>query len=103
MKFEEKLRVIRENNGLTQEEVGRIIGVKREIISYYESGSRAISVTNLQKFLNFLGISMKDFKENKLKGSIQVAYRKDHISEEDFDQVIWLNKFVMNLSELKNL
>lgn len=34
---------------------------------------------------------------------IQVAYRKDDISEDDFSQVIWLNKFVMNLSELKKL
>lgn len=103
MKVEERLRLIRENNGLTQEEVGRIIGVKREMVSYYENGIRSISVTNLQKFLSFLGISMKDFKENRLKRKIQVAYRKDHISEEDFNQVIWLNKFVMNLSDLKKL
>ncbi|MCQ8213151.1 helix-turn-helix transcriptional regulator [Cetobacterium somerae] len=98
-----ELKKLRETNGLTQEDVAKIIGVQREVISYYEHGKREIPVTNLKKLLNFLGIELEDFKNGKYEKKIQVAYRKDDISEEDFNQVIWLNKFVMNLSDLKKI
>lgn len=97
------LRDLREKNGLTQEEVAKIMGVKREVISYYETEKREIPVTNLQKLLNFLGIELEEFKNGNYERKIQVAYRKEDISDENFEQVIWLNRFVMNLSKIKKL
>lgn len=97
------LKKLREVNGLTQEEVAKIMNVKRELISYYENGKREISVTNLKKLLDFLGIDMEDFKNERYGRKIQVAYRKDYILEEDFKEVVWLNRFVMNISELKKI
>lgn len=98
-----KLKKLRENNGLTQEEVAKIMGVKREIISYYENGKREIPVTNLQKLFNFIGIELDDFKNENYERKIQVAYRREDISDENFEQVIWLNRFVMNLEKVKKL
>ncbi|MBC2855399.1 helix-turn-helix transcriptional regulator [Cetobacterium sp. 2A] len=97
------VKKIRESNGLTQEKVAKIMGVKREMVSYYESNTREIPVTNLQKLLNFLGIKSEDLKKGSYERKIQVAYRKHNISEENFNQVIWLNRFVMNLSEIKKI
>lgn len=101
--MKENLKSFRKNNGLTQEEVGKIMGVAREMISYYESGKREIPVTNLQKLLNFIGVTLEDFKTQNFNRKIHVAYRKGEISEENFEQVIWLNRFVMNLSQIKKL
>lgn len=101
--MERYLKNLREENGLTQEEVAKIMGVKREVVSYYETGKREIPVTNLQKLLNFIGIELEEFKNENYKRKIQVAYRKEDISDENFEQVIWLNRFVMNLSKIKKL
>lgn len=98
-----KLKKLREINELTQEEVAKIMGVKREIISYYENGKRVVSVTKLQKLLNFLGLELSDLKNGNYKSKIQVAYKKIDISDENFEQAVWLNNFVMNLEKIKRL
>ena len=98
-----KLKKLREINELTQEEVAKIMGVKREIISYYENGKRVISVTKLQKLLDFLGLELSDLKNGNYKSKVLVAYKKVDISDESFEQVIWLNRFVMNLEKVKQL
>lgn len=97
------LKEFRAKINLTQEEVGKIMGVQREVVSYYETGKREMPITNLKKLLNFIGISLEDFKEGHFEKKIQVAYRKEQIVDEDFEEIIWLNNFVMNLSELKKI
>jgi len=67
-----KLKEIRENKGLTQEQVGKIINVTRSQVSKYESGSRMLNqqqIVDLVKALNttadyFLGLS-EEKKEPK--------------------------------------
>jgi len=66
-----KLKEIRENRGLTQEQVGKIINVTRSQVSKYESGSRMLNqqqIVDLVQALNttadyFLGLSEKE-KDN---------------------------------------
>jgi transcriptional regulator with XRE-family HTH domain len=66
-----KLKEIRENRGLTQSQVAKIIDVDRSEISKYESGKRKLNqdqIVELVKALNttadyFLGLSEQE--ENK--------------------------------------
>ena len=66
-----KLKEIRENRGLTQEQIGKIINVTRSQVSKYESGSRMLNqqqIIDLVKALNttadyFLGLSQNEKKE----------------------------------------
>lgn len=97
------LKELRKQLALSQEDVAKIMGVKREMISYYENGKREISVTTLQKLLDFAGINLEDFESGSYEKKVQVAYRKEKASEQYFEEVIWLNKFVKNLSYLKKL
>lgn len=68
-----KLKEIRENRGLTQSQVAKIIDVDRSEISRYESGDRKLNqdqIVELVKALNttadyFLGLSEYDKKEQK--------------------------------------
>lgn len=67
-----KLKEIREDRGLTQEQVGKILNVTRSQVSRYESGKRMLNqqqIIDLVKALNttadyFLGLSEKS-KEPK--------------------------------------
>lgn len=65
-----KLREIRENKGLTQEQVGKFINVTRSQVSKYESGTRMLNqqqIVDLVKALNttadyFLGLTTDEKK-----------------------------------------
>lgn len=99
-----KLKKLRTQNNYTQEEISRILDVKREVISYYENDERQISSTNLETLLRFYGLTKKEFLSNdEIEANIQVAYRKDDISVEEFEEIAWLNNFVANLNELKKM
>jgi len=56
-----RLKELREENNLTQEELGKIIGVKKGAISYYESGKTKISVEDLAKLASEFNKSMDYF------------------------------------------
>lgn len=54
----ERIRALRKKKGMTQEELARKIGVKRAVISKYESGSIEPSLTQLQKIADALGVPL---------------------------------------------
>lgn len=54
----EKIRQIRKEKEMTQEELARKIGVKRAVISKYESGSIEPSLTQLQKIADALEVPL---------------------------------------------
>ena len=58
--FGEKLRSIRLELGYSQEELSFKTGLHRTYISSVERGKRNISITNIKKIADALGIKMKD-------------------------------------------
>ncbi len=56
-----RIKQLRKEKKLTQEELGKIIGVKKGAISYYESGKTKISVEDLAKLSNEFNKSMDYF------------------------------------------
>jgi transcriptional regulator with XRE-family HTH domain len=97
------IRRIREENNLTQDDVAKIMNVKREVISYYETEKRPIPLVKLEKLLSFLGLTQKDIENENFKRNLVTAYRKEQLKDEDFEKVIWLNNFVNNLFEIKKI
>ncbi len=55
--FEEKLRNLREDAGMTQEELADEIGVVEQTISAYESGQRLPRKSTMRKITDLFGIS----------------------------------------------
>lgn len=96
------LKRMREINKLTQEQVAEIMEVQREAISNYERGERALPILKLNKFLDFLGLKLKDYENGDFKSKIETAYRKNEL-DKDYQHVIWLNKFVNNLDFIKKI
>lgn len=54
----ERIRELRKEKGMTQQDLAQKIGVKRAVISKYESGSIEPSLTQLQKIADALGVSL---------------------------------------------
>ncbi|MFA5603622.1 MAG: helix-turn-helix transcriptional regulator [Bacilli bacterium] len=52
----ERIRVARQNKGLSQEEFGKLIGVSKVSVSGYEAGIRIPSLKNLIQIVNILEI-----------------------------------------------
>ncbi len=53
-----RLRNLREDADLTQAEVGEIIGCSQRSYSFFESGSRDMSLIQLLKFANYFDVSI---------------------------------------------
>ena len=60
VQFGEKLRNIRLDLGYSQEELSFKAGLHRTYISSVERGKRNISLSNIQKLADALGLKMKD-------------------------------------------
>ena len=60
VRFGEKLKNIRLELGYSQEELSFKAGLHRTYISSVERGKRNISLTNIKKLADALGLKMKD-------------------------------------------
>ena len=57
MYYTERLRELREDNDLTQEQVAEAIGVKREQYRRYETGVNEIKASHIIRFAKFYHVS----------------------------------------------
>ncbi len=55
-----RIKMLRENSNLSQRRFAMMIGMNRTYLSGVENGLRNISITNLQKIANGLGVSLED-------------------------------------------
>lgn len=57
-KFHEKLKVLRKNKGLKQQEIAELLGVKRNSYSDWENGKCKPNYEKLEKIADFFGVSL---------------------------------------------
>jgi len=81
----QRLKQLREENNMTQEEFGKIIGVKKGAISYYENGINRISVEDLAKIAENYNKSMDYFVGHDYYGVCEEhdVYNKINLCEEE--------------------
>lgn len=65
MKTAEKVRLLRLHRGLTQEELGELVGVQKSAINKYEKG-RVVNIkrSTLQKLADALGVAPVDLLDD---------------------------------------
>lgn len=56
--FEERLKQLRKKKGITQEELGKILGVGKSTICQYERGTRKPDIEMLKRIAQFFGVSI---------------------------------------------
>ena len=52
-----RLKLLRSSRGITQSELGRILGVTKASICCYEKGTRTPTIENLEDLVNYFGVS----------------------------------------------
>lgn len=83
-----KLKELRMNRGMTQDEVAKKIKITRSTISNYEIGRRTPHLTDLQKLakvfnvgLDYFGISQKD-ETVELLAKAKLVFKNENVSKE---------------------
>ena len=64
MEFKDKLKEIRKDRNLTQEQLAKQANISVRTIANYESGKREPNVEILVKISNALGVQVNDFYDN---------------------------------------
>lgn len=94
---------MRENLGFTQEKIGQYLGCAREEISYYETNTREIPLSILEKAADLFGIELVDFFSEEETVGIRFAYRAEDSTVEDLSQIAHFKKIIKNYQRINRL
>ncbi|MEP2981611.1 MAG: helix-turn-helix transcriptional regulator [Lentilitoribacter sp.] len=87
------LRILRQQRGFTQSELGEVLGITFQQIQKYEKGSNRISASKLYEIAEFFGVCVSSFFEGcgdkkqttgiyqLNKDAIDVAFAMDNIAD----------------------
>lgn len=104
--FGQTLKLLREANNYTQENVAEFLGINRSTYSNYETGDREAPWTVLEKLANLYGCDQFDLESEDqavLQGVIACAFRVDSLSVGDMKQVAAFKRLVMNYVKMKKI
>lgn len=102
----ETLKLLREANHFTQENVADYLGIKRSTYSNYETGDREAPWVVLEKLANLYGCEQYDLESDNqdvLQGVVACAFRVDSMSVEDMKQVAAFKQLVLNYVKMKKI
>ena len=97
------IKSFREQLSLNQEHLAEFLGVKRELISYYENGTRAIPIDVIKKLADFFGVELIDLLEENIdmqKANVAFAFRADELKPKDFENISSFKKIAKNYLKL---
>lgn len=99
-----KLKKARVSCDLTQEQAAKYLDVKREVVSYYENGSRPVSLTKLNSLADLYGYDVKYFLSDEIaEEQVSLAFRATNIKNEDLETIARVNRFANNLHFLNSI
>lgn len=102
-KLGERLNLARRDFNLTQQEVANKLGIKREVLSYYENGTREIPLSILCKLSDLYGYTTSYFLDEIDEQKLKVRMNVIKLTDEDIEKIDFAITFVKNLYELTNL
>ncbi len=96
-KFNENLRIAREQRGLSQKEMSERIGVAKSTYSLYESGNREPNVQTIKKIADTLNVSadmLLGIEEDN--NTIAAHFDGDEFTESELEEIKQFAEFVKN-------
>ena len=100
------LKGLREKYGYTQEKVSEYLGIKREMISFYENEGREIPLEVLEKLSDLFGVELDVFfvdSVDEALAEVVFAFRKDDFESDDMENMAAFGKIVKNYLKINNL
>jgi transcriptional regulator with XRE-family HTH domain len=100
------IKGLREKYGYTQDKVANYLGIKREMISFYENEGREIPLEVLEKLSDLFGVELDVFfvdNVDEALAEVVFAFRKDDFDNDDMDNMAAFGKIVKNYLKINNL
>lgn len=100
----QNIRLFRDRMGLNQDHLADYLDIPREVISYYETGSRTIPLDAINRLADLFGIESFDLLEPDLaqqQVQLAFAFRADQFTTDDLKQMAAFRKVAMNYLKMK--
>ncbi len=100
------IKLFREKQHLTQDELASFTGISRELLSYYETGAREIPIVSLEKISNWFGVEVADLLEENQENitlRLAFAFRANELNQSDYETISRFQRVVMNFRKMKTL
>lgn len=93
----EKLKRMREEAGLRQEQIAEFLGVTQTYISKIETGERNLTVDQLESLASLYGYSLSSFEDMQDDiHPIQFAFRAREVSQNDLKVIADIGRIAIN-------
>ena len=100
------LKLLREANGFTQEQMASFLKINRSTYANYETGEREAPLEVLEKAGHVFGTELNIFfeeDESALRNMLVCAFHADNLSPEDMEEVARLKELVLNYLKINRL
>jgi transcriptional regulator with XRE-family HTH domain len=100
------LKILRENAGYSQDTLAEFLNIKRELISYYETGSRETPLPVKEKLADLFGVGLEVFFSDNVESvvaDVAFAFRADSLSQHDLESIAEFRRIVKNYQRILNL
>jgi len=100
------IKGLREKYRYTQDKLAEYLGIKREMISFYENEGREIPLEVLEKMSDLFGVELDVFFVDNVDDALAevvFAFRKDDMDNDDMDNMAAFGKIVKNYLKINNL
>lgn len=105
--FGSKLKTLRKNKGITQDELSKSLDITRSTISNYEIGRRSPNLDELKRIADYFGVGLDYFSSKGLDASFEIStrvlefFKSEEYTEEQkvslFNDIIgFYSRFVLN-------
>lgn len=93
------LKILREANGFTQEQMAQFLGVKRSAYANYEACAREMPLDAMEKAADLFGCELAlllEEDEEKVRNALAYAFRVENLSVDDMKEISHFKKVVKN-------
>ena len=99
-----RLKQLRKESRITQEQMAEYLGVDQSLITKLENGTRSLNVTLIDKICNLFGCSEAYLMgEDDAYIPLNFAFRSNGIQSEDLESIAVVNKIAMNIRYMNDL
>ena len=99
-----RLKELRKNSKLTQDQLAKYLDVDQSLITKLENGTRTLSVSLIDKICSLFGCS-EDYLLGKSDDYIPLnfAFRANAIQTEDLQSIAAINKIALNIRYMNEM
>lgn len=99
-----RLKQLRKESGLTQEQLAKYLGVDQTMITRLENGTRNLNVTLIEKICSLFGCSDAYLMgEDDVYIPLNFMFRSAGVQTEDLESIAAINKIVLNIRYMNEM